>query len=288
MTTAMDELAAHRSAIFGIAYRMLGSASEAEDVVQETLLRWARSAPDDLRAPRAWLRRTATRVCLDRLGSARARRETVGVALPEPVADVDAERTALLAESLGFAFLRMLQSMSPVERAVFLLHEVFELEHAEVAAAVGKTEAASRQILRRARQRLRDERPRFDAEESRVQALVERFAEVARGGDVDGLLALLAPDVVLHADGGEARYGRARAVGKPLEGAVVVARFLAAVQMQADGPVEARVAEVNGAPGLVVERAGAVVAVFAFRVYEGRVAEVFLVADPERLCHFTG
>jgi len=278
---AMD-LEAHRPTLFALAYRMLGSASDAEDVVQEAFLRVSATG-EEARAPRAYLRTVTTRICLDRLKSARHRRERVGASLPEPIVEDDAERTALLAESLSFAFLRMLESLSPLERAVFLLREVFELDHREIAAAVDRSEAACRQTYRRAKQHLAAGRPRFEAAEDQHRELTARFAAASERADYAALLELLSPGVVLHVDGADVTYGRAKAIGKPLGGRERVARFVTAVQAQAPADAAFRIERVNGAPSLLSYVGGALVAVLSLRIEDGRVAEIFLVADPAKL-----
>jgi RNA polymerase sigma-70 factor (ECF subfamily) len=275
---------AHRDELFALAYRMLGSVGDAEDAVQETFERFARAGiePEN---PRAYLRRIATRVCLDRLKSARARSEVHPTSLPEPIAEDNLERSLQLAESLTFAFVRLLSALSPLERAAFLLREVFDHDYADIAATLDRSEAACRQLVKRARTHLGTETTRFHARDEQVREVVMRFEQAVREADVEGLLAVLSPEVTLWADGGpkRVRYGRARALHKPLSGAETVARFLAAVQRQRPGDPIARIARVNGAPGLLTYLEGKLIAVFSFRVVRGRIAELFLIGDPNKL-----
>ena len=245
-----SELEALRRHGFGVAYRMLGSVSEAEDVAQEALLRLTRQeAPID--EPAAWMTTVVTRLSINVLRSARARRESyVGPWLPEPLLEdpaPDPASRAELADSLSLALLVLLERLTPVERAAYLLREVFGYEYAEIAAIIERTEVNSRQLVTRARKHLEASRPRFDADEAARDALLERFLAAAEDGDLQALEELLAKDAVLYADSG----GKAMAPQEPLVGAALIARFMAAVaQVRApSGEFESRRVRVNGQPG---------------------------------------
>jgi len=237
---------------FGVAYRMLGSVSEAEDVAQEALLRLTRQeGPID--EPAAWVTTVATRLSINVLNSARARRESyVGPWLPEPLVEDPAPgpgSRAELADSLSLALLVLLERLTPVERAAYLLREVFGYEYAEIAAIIERTEVNSRQLVTRARKHLEASRPRFDADEAARDALLERFLAAAENGDMEALEELLAKDAVLYADSG----GKAMAPQEPLVGAALIARFMSAVgRARPSGELESRRVRVNGQPGRVV------------------------------------
>ena len=251
------ELEALRRHGFGVAYRMLGSVSEAEDVAQEAMLRLTRQdGPID--EPAAWVTKVATRLSINVLKSARARRESyVGPWLPEPLVEDPAPGPATraeLADSLSLALLVLLERLTPVERAAYLLREVFGYAYAEVAEIIEQTEVNSRQLVTRARKHLEAGRPRFDADESARDALLERFLAAAEEGDLEALEELLAKDAVLYADGG----GKAMAAQEPLFGAAVIARFMAAVALmrRAFGEFETRLVRVNGQPGRLLRGPG--------------------------------
>ncbi len=247
------ELEALRRHGFGVAYRMLGSVSEAEDVTQEALLRLTRQdGPID--EPAAWITTVVTRLSINVLRSARTRRESyVGPWLPEPLLEDPAPGPASraeLADSLSLALLVLLERLSPVERAAYLLREVFGYEYAQIAGIIEKTEVSSRQLVSRARKHLEASRPRFDADEAARDALLERFLAAAEEGDLEALEELLAKDAVLYADSG----GKAMAPQEPLVGAVTIARFMAAVSQvrPGSGAFEDRRVRVNGQPGLLM------------------------------------
>jgi len=244
------ELEALRQHGFGVAYRMLGSVSEAEDVTQEALLRLTRQE-DPIKEPAAWITTVVTRLSINVLRSARTRRESyVGPWLPEPLLEDPAPGPASraeLADSLSLAMLVLLERLSPVERAAYLLREVFGYEYAQIAEIVEKSEVASRQLVTRARKHLEASRPRFDADEAARDALLERFLAAAEEGDLEALEELLAKDAVLYADSG----GKAMAPQEPLVGAAQIARFMAAVSQvrPASDAFENRRVRVNGQPG---------------------------------------
>jgi RNA polymerase sigma-70 factor (TIGR02957 family) len=283
----LDEL---RPGAFAIAYRMLGSVSEAEDVVQEALLRLHRamSGGERIESPRAFVSTVVTRLGIDQLRSARRRRETyVGDWLPEPLVTSDADdpaRQAETADSLSMAFLVLLESLSPEQRAVFLLHDVFDYPYGEVARIVGKSEANARQLAARARRHVDERRPRFEATREQHARLADRFFAAVEEGEVEALEAMLAEDVVLQGDGG----GKVPALARALHGASRVARTLANWAKQAGrfGGATLRRAEVNGQPGaLIVDSEGGLIAVMALDIVDGRVQGVRSVVNPDKLGH---
>jgi RNA polymerase sigma-70 factor (TIGR02957 family) len=279
-----------RPGAFAIAYRMLGSVSEAEDAVQEAFLRLHRALEEGerLESPRAFLSTVVTRLCIDQLRSARVRRERyVGEWLPEPLVagdDADPARQAEVADSLSLAFLVLLESLSPEQRAAFLLREVFDYPYDEIARIVGKSEANARQLVARARRHVEDARPRFEASHERRERLAQSFFAAAADGDLGALEELLAHDVVLHGDGG----GRVPALAQALHGRARVARALLAwVRAVARfGGVAVRRVEVNGQPGaMLLDPEGRLVGVMALDVAEGQVQAVSSVVNPDKLRH---
>jgi RNA polymerase sigma-70 factor (TIGR02957 family) len=279
---------AHRELMFSMAYRMLGTVADTEDVVQDAWLRWSAAPRGDVADPRAYLARTVSNIALNRLRSAQARREAyVGPWLPELLLtqtnDDVTERTEL-AESVSVAMLVVLESLTPEERAVFVLREVFDFGYPEIAAALGRSEPAVRQIAHRARGHVQARRPRFEVDQGRQRAVTERFLAAAVGGDIDELLEVLAPDVTLTTDGG----GRVRAALRPIRGAAKVARALAGV---AGRPYEGVVlsemtieqTEINGESGALIMLGGRVIAAGTFTVVGGRIAAIQVVANPDKL-----
>ncbi len=285
-----DAYADLRPLLFSIAYRMLGSVSEGEDLVQEAFLRFQRALDEGvaIESPKAWLSAVLTRVAIDHLKSARVRRETyVGEWLPEPlVTDEragDPAATAETLDTLSMSFLVLLERLTPLERAVFLLHDVFDYDFEEVGRIVGKTPANCRQQAVRARRFVAEARPRFEASEADRDALLDRFLAAATRGDVDGLIATLADDVVVHGDGG----GKVPQWARPIEGADKVARMFAGLRHQIDrvaGTVERH--EVNGQPGLLFRGPkGGVFAVMAFEMADGRITAIRSIVNPDKLRH---
>ena len=277
------ELARHRDFLVGVAYRLLGSVHAAEDVVQDAYLRAERAGTDEVREPRAWMTRVVTRLALDELRSARVRRETyVGPWLPEPlVAPVDegadpADRVTL-DDQVSLALLTVLETLSPAERAVYVLHEAFGVPLQEVARIVGRTPEACRQLASRARRHVQDRAPRFDADPDQQARVVEAFKAAAEQGDLDTLAALLDEGVVVRADGG----GVVTAARKPITGRDRVLRTFAA-GLRGAQDVSVRTVLVNGDPGLLVRLDGQV-AVLAFVVADGRITHIDIVANPEKL-----
>jgi RNA polymerase sigma-70 factor (TIGR02957 family) len=274
-----------RPLLFTVAYEMLHVAADAEDVVQEAWLRWSAADRDDVRDQRAYCVRIVTRLSLNRMRTLARRRETyVGPWLPEPILTApDVAEDVELAESVSTAMLCVLQSLTPLERAVFVLREVFDVPYDEVAEAVGRSGPAVRQVAHRAREHVAARRPRREVERSELAAVVERFREVAATGEVAALVDVLAPDVVLVTDGG----GLRKAALRPIEGREKVLRFLAAVMPQ-DVELEVRPADAGGSPALVVVLDGVVDAVATVSVRGGRVGTLYLVRNPEKLTRLGG
>jgi RNA polymerase sigma-70 factor (ECF subfamily) len=282
-----SELEALRRHAFGVAYRMLGSVTEAEDVAQEALLRLTRQeGPID--EPAAWITTVATRLSINVLRSARARRESyVGPWLPEPLLEDTAPGPASraeLADSLSQALLVLLERLTPVERAAYLLREVFGYEYAQIAEIIERTEVNSRQLVTRARKHLEASRPRFDPDEAARDALLERFLAATEEGDLEGLEELLAKDAVLYVDGG----GKAIAPAVPLSGAALIAQFLVSVarMRRAMGEFEPRMVRVNGQTGRMLRLPGVRIwEVLTVDVVEGRIQTVRIVRNPDKLGH---
>jgi RNA polymerase sigma-70 factor, ECF subfamily len=281
------EIARHRDYLFGVAYRMLGSRQDAEDVLQDAFVRAQRAGGDDVIEPRAWLTRIVTRLALDELGSARARREQyVGPWLPEPLVSarggsadpgVDPADRITLDEQISVAFLRVLESLSPAERAVYVLHEAFGVPLNEVAEIVGRTPAACRQLAARARRHVQEGAPRFDPDPGEQARLVAAFQQASETGDLDGLAHVLDEDVVFRADGG----GVVSAARRPVVGRDRVMKTIAAALRTAPDIVFEPI-WVNGQAGLLA-RYNSAAAVLAFAVVDGRITEINLVANPEKL-----
>jgi RNA polymerase sigma-70 factor (TIGR02957 family) len=278
-----EAFARHRGLLFTVAYEMLGSASDAEDVVQETWLRWADVDHAEVRDPRAYLVRIVTRQALNRLRSvARRREEYVGEWLPEPLLEddcLDPAATTELADSLSTAFLVVLEALSPGERAAFLLHDVFGYEYAELSRILGRGEAACRQLVARARRRIAERRPRFDVSPDEHARLLTEFLHATQAGDVNGLVSLLAQDAVLRADGG----GVVLAARNPIEGADRIARWTIGVMAKAPRDASFELTTVNGLPGAVMRVGGALFGVMSIDVREGRIQNVYIQLNPEKL-----
>ncbi|MEE1815720.1 RNA polymerase sigma-70 factor [Streptomyces sp. SP18ES09] len=286
-TDTLTELfEAHRPMLLGVAYRMLGGTADAEDVVQEAWLRWTAADRAAVVEPRAFLARVTTRLAVDRLRQARARRESyVGPWLPEPLvtdfgpAAPDTAERALLADSVSLAVLVVLESLSPLERAVFVLREAFGFPFAEIATALDRSEAAVRQLAGRARRHVDEGRPRYDVDPAERRDLTERFLTAASGGDLGELLALLAPDVRLVGDSG----GKSKAPLRIIESADKVGRFLVAVTQGGEDLYEVRFLEINGAPAVLVLAGGKPDSVFQVETRDGLVQRVYIVRNPDKL-----
>jgi RNA polymerase sigma-70 factor, ECF subfamily len=274
-----DEL---RPLMLSIAYRMVGSFSEAEDLVQEAFLRL--HLEGDVENPRAWLTTVTTRLAIDHLRSARVRREQYpGTWLPEPVLADPAPEAAIRAETLSLAVLVLLERLSPLERAVFVLREAFDYGYDEIAAIVGKSEANCRQLVTRARRHVDERKPRFEADRKAREELAERFFAAAGEGDVEGLERLLAADVVMYGDGG----GKAPAAGRPLHGRRQVGKVLLGLTKQAVAfELEMRRVERNGQPGaMFITPEGELLSVVALDVADGQITAVRSIVNPEKLGH---
>jgi RNA polymerase sigma-70 factor (ECF subfamily) len=278
----------HRSLLFSIAYRMLGSVTDAEDMLQETFIRWqeASDSDEEIRSPRAFLITIISRLCINHLQSARVQREEyVGQWLPEPIVTgpgSDPLEMVRVDESLSMAFLVVLERLTPVERAVFLLREVFEYQYAEIADFLGLSEGNCRQILGRARGHVSEVRPRFETSERKRDDLLERFLTATSSGDMEGLLALLATDVVLHTDGG----GKAVAAPNLIHGARNVARgAVGTLNKLLPKNLEYRVTDINGEAGVVSYLNGKPYSVLTVEVREGRIQAIYIVSNPDKLGH---
>jgi len=270
------------------AYRMLGSLSEAEDAVQETYIRWHQAAAAEVRSPEAWLITALTRICIDQLRAARARRETyIGSWLPEPLlteADAGGADLVEFAADLSMALLMVLERLTPVERAAFLLHDVFEHDYAAVAAAIGKSEAACRQILHRARERVQADRPRFAVAPEQRARLLDRFLAATRNGDTAGLKALFADDITLWSDGG----GKAKAALNPIHGADKVARFFLGITGKQPPGARPEIRQINGEPGLVGYVDGMPYFSLTIEVAAGVITAIYTISNPDKLRHLRG
>ena len=279
---ATETFVAHRNLLFTVAYEMLGSAADVEDVLQETWLRWVDVDHDGVLDPRAYLVRVGTRQALNRLRTLQRRRETyVGEWLPEPVLTApDVADDVVLAESVSMALMLVLETLAPTERAVFVLREVFDVGYDEIARTLDKTPAAVRQIAHRARQHVDARRPRTPgASVAQTRAAVASFQRAVNTGDVQGLLEVLAPDVVLVADGG----GLRQAALRPIVGVDKVLRYLAGTSARSGLPLHAEESVVNGSPAVLVRLGDELDGVLAFRVEDGSVTGLYYVRNPEKL-----
>ncbi|MFE7835949.1 RNA polymerase sigma-70 factor [Streptomyces sp. NPDC057474] len=282
---ATEAFVAHRNLLFTVAYEMLGSAADAEDVLQETWLRWVRADLGQVSDQRAYLVRITTRQALNRLRTMKRRREAyVGQWLPEPlITSPDVAEDMELAESMSMAMMLVLESLSPTERAVFVLREVFEVDYDEIAEAVGKTPAAVRQIAHRARGHVDARRPRRTASPRETRTALESFQRAIETGNPQDLLDVLAPDVVLLSDGG----GVKRAALRPIIGAEKIVRFYLGSSAKVEATITWEPTVVNGSPALAVHRDGELDGVMAVRVEGARITGLYFVRNPEKLSHVT-
>jgi RNA polymerase sigma-70 factor (ECF subfamily) len=276
----------HRSLLFSVAYRMLGTVADAEDMLQETFIRWQQADEEEIRSPRAFLITIISRLCINHLQSARVRREEyIGQWLPEPIVTDPANdplNIIRVDESLSMAFLIMMERLTPVERAVFLLREVFEYEYAEIAAILGQSEVNCRQILRRSRQHVSAMRPRFKVSAQKKSELLERFLRATASGDVHQLIAVLADDAVLHSDGG----GKAIAVPNLIHGSDAVARAIVrSMTKLVPRNLVRRMAQINGNPGVITYLEGMPFSVFTIDGTAEQVRAIYVVTNPEKLSH---
>jgi RNA polymerase sigma-70 factor, ECF subfamily len=281
----LQQFESHRRLMFSIAYRMLGSAAEAEDILQDAYLRYQNAPHSEINSHKAFLSTIVTRLCLNRLEAAQHQRETyIGTWLPEPILtedeSVDALKQIELHESLSMAFLVLLEQLTPLERAVFLLRQVFDYEYSEIAEMIGNDEAACRQLFSRAKKHISANRPRFQSDPEKQREMLEQFVAAVNRGELDGLLGLLADDVTLWADGG----GKVRgAVTEPLQGRDVVARFILASPRFADGTLHPQIGMVNGEPSLLLQMDGTTRFVVMIGVDGSHVREIRIVGNPDKL-----
>ncbi|WP_392870425.1 RNA polymerase sigma-70 factor [Streptomyces sp. LN499] len=287
MSTGQQVFHEHRRLLFSVAYRILGSAADAEDAVQDAWIKWSSTDRSQITQPKAYLTRIVSNLALEHLRSTRHKRETyVGPWLPEPIlTSGDTTDTVTDAESVSMAMLVVLETLSPLERAVFVLKEVFGFSHAEIAKMVERSEAAVRQAAHRAREHVRARRPRFAADRSRQRKVIERFFAATTGGDINTLMELLSPDVTLWTDGG----GKVRQALKPVVGAQTVASWFAAIstvtyQGVQPADMRAELVEINGGPGLVFSAPDRVIATVTFDFdADGRITAIHNVANPDKL-----
>ena len=274
-----------RPLLLSIAYRMLGSRADAEDMVQETFLRWQKQDASGVKSAKAWLIATVTRLSIDQLRSARRRREEyVGVWLPEPIVGSDdgatsPEKSAALGDSLGLAFMHLLEDLKPLERAVFLLREAFDYEYAEIAKVVDKSEANCRQLFSRAKTHLSQRAWREEPAGEKAERVVKEFLEACATGEMQSFLAVLTDDAVLYSDGG----GKVRAALKPIHSAEFIGRFYMGVRWKSFAGARVEIVRVNGRIGAIVRRADGGLLVTAFAFEGDRIKAVYLVSNPDKL-----
>jgi RNA polymerase sigma-70 factor (ECF subfamily) len=281
----LQQFGTHRRLMFSIAYRMLGSAADAEDILQEAFLRYQNAPPQEIISPRAFLSTVVTRLCLNRLESAHMQRETyIGTWLPEPILiddqAADAMRQTELHESLSMAFLVLLERLTPLERAVFLLRQVFDYEYDEIAGMIEKDEAACRQLFSRAKKHISENRPRFKATPKKQREMLEQFIVAVGKGELAGLLQLLSDDVTLWADGGGKVRGAAL---RPLHGRDAVARFVIASPYLANGSLDPHIELVNGEPSLLLQVDGETRFVVMVEVDETYILKIRVIGNPDKL-----
>jgi RNA polymerase sigma-70 factor (ECF subfamily) len=287
MTDDQQTFADYRNLLFSIAYRILGSAADAEDVVQDAWFKWSADDRSQVSDPKAYLARIVSNLSMERLRSTRHQRETyVGPWLPEPIlTETDAAEDVAAAESVSMAMLVVLETLSPLERAVFVLKEVFAFSYAEIAEAVERSEAGVRQAGHRAREHVQARRPRFEADRVKKREATERFFAATTGGDINELMELLAPEVTLWTDGG----GKVRQAVRPVVGAANVARWIAGnVKRPYEGveisDMTAELVDINGGPGIVLSGAGRIIATITVDLdADGRIVTVHNMANPDKL-----
>ena len=276
----------HRARLFGIAYRMLGTHAESEDILQEAYLRWHQADAETIETPEAWLVTVVTRLSIDRLRKASSEREIyIGPWLPEPLAVSDApspEEELELASNLSLAFMVLLERLSPIERAAFLMHDIFDLGYTEIARIVGKTETASRQLIHRARMRVRADKPRFEADEKERARLIKKFSAASDAGDEKTLLALFSDDISMMSDGG----GKVTAARKIIRGKAKLARALAMFGRKAGAQLKHIPYTINGEPGLLTFYEGKIFSATTFEFENGQIAAVYRVMNPDKLKAF--
>jgi RNA polymerase sigma-70 factor (ECF subfamily) len=276
----------HRARLFGIAYRMLGTHAESEDILQEAYLKWHQADAESIETPEAWLVTVVTRLSIDRLRKASTERETyIGPWLPEPLvisAAPSPEEEVELASNLSMAFMVLLERLSPIERAAFLLHDIFDCAYADVARIVGKTETASRQLIHRARERLRTDKPRFQTDEKERAKLIKKFSAAAHAGDEKTLLALFSDDVSMISDGG----GKVTAARKIIHGKNKIAHAFAMFGIKAGGILKHSLYNINGELGVLSFYEGKVFSATTFDVEDGKISVVYRIMNPDKLKAF--
>ena len=271
-----------RPLLFSLAYRMLGTRSDAEDIVQDAWLRWRDASSDEIRQPKSYLTTIVARLALDSLKSARRQRETyVGEWLPEPIVEPPGSSSAEMAESLSLAFLHILETLTPDERVAFLLREVFDADYAEIAGTLETSESNCRQLIARARKHIRDRRPRFKVDRARQQSVLQQFLSACQTGDPSKLLPLLSPEVVLHSDGG----GKAAATINPIYGPDKISRFFRGLANKGIGAgFTAKLVDVNGDPGALLLDGSTLDTVVSIQLTAvGQIQRIFLVRNPDKL-----
>ncbi|MGB3808551.1 MAG: RNA polymerase sigma factor SigJ [Parvibaculum sp.] len=285
--TAEAIFARHRARVFAIAYRFTGTVSDAEDVVQETWLRWNGIDTSEIRSPEAWLTTAAGRLGLDHLRRLRARRETyVGPWLPEPIVEAASDRheptpeeNLSLADDISMALLHMLERLAPEERAAFLLHEAFDYDYGELATILGKSQAACRQIVSRARRRVSDDRPRFHASARDHERLAAAFSHALAAEDSNALITCLQRDAILYSDGG----GKAAAALNPIYSADHIARFFTGIKKKFALPLDTMFVSINGEPGFALLHEGKMHSLLSIDVEDGRIATIYIMRNPDKL-----
>jgi len=275
----------YRPLLFGIAYRMLGGVADAEDMVQETFLRWQKQDAVTVGSAKAWLISTVTRLSIDQLRSARRKREEyVGVWLPEPIVGADENamspaKMAALTDSLGLAFMHLLEDLAPLERAVFILREAFDYDYSDIAAIVEKSEANCRQLFSRAKSHLAQRELKEEPAGEKAERVVQQFLEACATGDMQSFLAVLTDDAVLYSDGG----GKVRAALKPIYSAEFIGRFYMGIRHRSYAGAQVEIVRVNGKVGAIVRRKDGSAVVTAFAFAGDRIASIYLVSNPDKL-----
>lgn len=285
MNKSTEIFETHRPRLFHLAYGMLGRVAPAEDAVQEAFIRWQKQEPDQIQSPGAWLSTVVSRICLDELKSARNRREEyIGPNLPEPILASKSETPedeAALAESLSMAMLVVMDKLSPVQRAVFILREIFDYDYASVADILNKSESNCRKIAQRAREQIRENRPRFERSSTKQHKSVSAFIEALQDGDLSEIEHMLAKEAILYSDGG----GKVTAARKPIYTANKIARFLLGIQKQVPSDAKWRIElkNINGEPGMLIWYNDEIYNAWSFHIEEDKIQSIYVVLNPEKL-----
>ena len=276
----------HRARLFGIAYRMLGTHAESEDILQEAYLKWHQADTVEIETPEAWLVTVVTRLSIDRLRKASKMRETyIGPWLPEPIIISDAptpQEELEIASNLSMAFMVLLERLSPIERAAFLLHDIFDCDYADIARIVGKTETASRQLIHRARERIRSDKPRFEANEKEREKLIKKFSIASKTGDEKTLLALFSEEVLMMSDGG----GKVTAARKIINGKAKLAHALSMFGIKYGESFKSFISQINGELGLLTFHEGKIFSATTFEFTGGKISALYRVMNPDKLKAF--